>query len=111
MQQADRAASIRAGDASPGNCTNASQQTIVLEIAHLDRLETLADHGLRQLDRIRTLLRAADEVADEASGPTGYWYRDSGWEQKRFSHISSLIDLVGDEVERLDHLLQGGRVQ
>lgn len=67
MQQADRAASIRAGDTSPGNFDRFSG-TVVLEIAHLDQIEPLADHGIRQLDRIRTLLRAADEVAEEEIG-------------------------------------------
>jgi hypothetical protein len=110
MQQAERAASIRAGDTSPGNFDHFSG-TVVLEIAHLDRIEPLADHGIRQLDRIRTLLRAADEVAEEAAGPTGFWYRGAGWERRRFNQISSLLDLVGDEVERLDKLLHAGREQ
>lgn len=96
MQQADRAASIRAGNPSPGKFDSFSG-TVVLEVAHLDQIEPLA--------RIRTLLRAADEVADEASGPTGFWYREPGWEARRFNHISSLLSLVGDEVERLDKLL------
>lgn len=104
MQQADRAASIRAGNPSPGKFDSFSG-TVVLEVAHLDQIEPLADHGIRQLERIRTLLRAADEVADEASGPTGFWYREPGWEARRFNHISSLLSLVGDEVERLDKLL------
>ncbi|GEM71005.1 hypothetical protein SAQ01S_07710 [Sphingomonas aquatilis NBRC 16722] len=111
MQQADRAASIRAGDASPGKFDEISTQTVVLEIAQIDTIEPLADHGIRQLDRIRTLLRAADEVAEEASGLQGYWYRESGWQFRRFNQISSLLDLVGDEVERLDKLLHAGRPQ
>lgn len=111
MQQADRAASTRGGDASPGKFDKISTQTVVLEIAHLDAIEPLPDHGIRQLDRIRTLLRAADEVAEEASGPDGYWYRETGWERRRFNQLSSLLNLVGDEVERLDKLLHAGRRQ
>lgn len=110
MQQADRAASTRTGDASPGIFDRFSG-TVVLEIAHLDRIEPLADHGIRQLDRIRTLLRAADDVADEAAAPTGFWYRETGWERRRFNQIGSLLELIGDEVERLDKLLHAGRPQ
>lgn len=111
MQQAERAASIRAGDASPGKFDKISTQTVVLEIAHLDAIEPLPDRGIRQLHRIRTLLRATDEVAEEAAGPTGYWHRGADWERGRFNHISSLLSLVHDEVERLEKLLNAGRLQ
>lgn len=108
MQQADRAASTRTGDASPGKFDDISTRSIVLVVAEINGSMPLIDQSALHLARIKTLLLSITESVLEAADPQGFWFREKGWERRRFDHLADMIDLVGDEVGRLDRLMTAG---
>lgn len=100
MQRADRADSATGGHASPDN-HGQNITLVILEPADMTQALRMTDRSHEQIRAIRTLLTAATEAAEaleceEDRAMTPEYIR------ARLRHVSALVYLVHDHVDRID---------